>query len=136
MSGKGGMDGGWYFPVDIPLKLAVEAADPGDAVKTFVEWSERHGVGNAFAVGRDMGAAPPRQTEIRFKLPGNSFEDHVSIAMDAFTTFGFPQIPDDAVKVLRESKATEPCCLSVITSSEGKMFALSQFFEFDFEIGF
>jgi hypothetical protein len=34
------MDGGWYFPVDIPLKLAVEAADAGDAVKKFLEWAE------------------------------------------------------------------------------------------------
>ena len=29
MSAKGGMDGGWYFPVDMPLKLAIEAADNG-----------------------------------------------------------------------------------------------------------
>ncbi len=33
MSAKGGMDGGWYFPVDISTKLALDAADPGDAVR-------------------------------------------------------------------------------------------------------
>jgi hypothetical protein len=33
MSQKGGMDGGWFFPVDIPLKFAIEASDAGDAIK-------------------------------------------------------------------------------------------------------
>jgi hypothetical protein len=44
MSGKGGMDGGWYFPVDISLKLAVDAADSGEASKTFGEWADRVGI--------------------------------------------------------------------------------------------
>src|SRR5690349_12256052 len=35
MSAKGGMDGGWYFPVDIPLPLAIEAADAGEAITKF-----------------------------------------------------------------------------------------------------
>ena len=65
MSAKGGMDGGWYFPIDIPLKMAIEAADPGDPSKKVTDWAERHGVEKSFSVGRDMGAAPPRQTEIR-----------------------------------------------------------------------
>lgn len=33
LSAKGGMDGGWFFPVEIALKLAIEAADPGESVK-------------------------------------------------------------------------------------------------------
>eukprot|EP01115_Flamella_aegyptia_P012516 TRINITY_DN62681_c0_g1_i1.p1 TRINITY_DN62681_c0_g1~~TRINITY_DN62681_c0_g1_i1.p1 ORF type:complete len:461 (-),score=166.48 TRINITY_DN62681_c0_g1_i1:165-1547(-) len=119
MSGKGGMDGGWYFPVDIPLRSAIEAADAGDAVKTFIEWSEKHNIGNVYSVGRDMGAAPPRQTEIRFKLPGTNYDEQLNIALDAYSAFGFPAIPDDALRVIRESKSTESCCLSVITSSEG-----------------
>jgi hypothetical protein len=108
-----------YFPVEIPFKLAIEAADPGDAVKTFAEWAEKHNITNAYTVGRDMGAAPPRQTEIRFRVSGNTFEEQVAVSIDAFSTFGFPQIPDDAMKVLKESKTNEPLCLSVITSSEG-----------------
>jgi hypothetical protein len=70
MSGKGGMDGGWFFPVDMPLKLAVEAADSGEAIKKFSDWAETHGVTTVYVVGRDMGAAPPRQTELRIKVPG------------------------------------------------------------------
>jgi hypothetical protein len=66
-----------------------------------------------------MGAAPPRQTEFKFKLPGSSFEEQLNIALDAYTTFGVPTIPEDALKVLKESKPTETLCFSVITSSEG-----------------
>jgi len=119
MSGKGGMDGGWYFPVDIPLKLAIEAADAGEASKIFGEWSEKHKMENAWQVGRDMGAAPPRQTEFKFKIPGATFEDQLAIALDAYTTFNIPTIPIDALRILKEHPPTEQMSLSVITSSEG-----------------
>jgi hypothetical protein len=49
MSAKGGMDGGWFFPVDIPIKLAIQAADPGDAITKFGEWADANGVTLAFA---------------------------------------------------------------------------------------
>ena len=60
MSAKGGMDGGWFFPVDIPLKMAIEAADPGDPSRKVAEWGEKNSVETSFSVGRDMGAAPPQ----------------------------------------------------------------------------
>lgn len=119
MSAKGGMDGGWFFPVEIPTKLGIDAADVGEAIKIFGEWAERHGVHSVYAVGRDMGAAPPRQTEFKFKVPGNTFDEQLSIALDAYTTFNIPAIPDDALKILRDSRPSETLCLSVITSSEG-----------------
>ncbi len=72
MSGKGGMDGGWYFPVEIPLSLALEAADPGEPTVKVKEWGAKHGIDKCFSIGRDMGAAPPRQTEMRVKLPGKN----------------------------------------------------------------
>jgi len=118
MSAKGGMDGGWFFPVDIPLKLAIEASDTGDAVKKFTEWAEKHEINSVFQVGRDMGAAPPRQTEIKLKVPGHDFQEQLKVGLDAFSAFGFPAIPDDALAVLRDSKP-EGLLLSVITSSEG-----------------
>jgi len=122
MSAKGGMDGGWYFPVDIPLKLAIEAADAGEAITKFGQWAESHDAIAAFTVGRDMGAAPPRQTEIRMKLPGADFDAQLRLGLDAFSTFGFPAIPDNALAILRNSKVNvgeNGLCLSVITSSEG-----------------
>jgi len=118
MSGKGGMDGGWFFPVDMPLKLAVEAADSGEAIKKFSDWAETHGVTTVYVVGRDMGAAPPRQTELRIKVPGADSSEQVRIGLDAFSSFGFPPFPDEAARILRESKP-ENLALSVITSSEG-----------------
>lgn len=67
------MDGGWFFPVDMPLRSAIDAADQGDAIKQFGTWAESKAIQQIYTVGRDMGAAPPRQTEMRFKLPRISF---------------------------------------------------------------
>jgi hypothetical protein len=121
MSARGGMDGGWYFPVDIPLKLSIEASDAGDPTRKVSEWAEQNNVTVCFSVGRDMGAAPPRQTEIRLKLPGADFNAQLRVAMDAFFAFGFPTIGEDALSVIRRagSEANGPICLSVITSSDG-----------------
>jgi len=119
MSDRGGMDGGWFFPVEMPYRLAVEAADAGEAIKKFADWAEAHGLAQIYAVGRDMGAAPPRQTELKMKLPGNDFDEQLRLALDAFLTFGFPNIPDNALKILRESRSDATLALSVITSSEG-----------------
>jgi len=118
MSAKGGMDGGWYFPVEIPLKMAIEAADVGEPSKKVSEWAQKHNVINSFSVGRDMGAAPPRQTEIRVHLPGNDFAHQLDVGLDAFDAFGFPPLPENALNILRTSNTTG-LCLSVITSSEG-----------------
>jgi len=123
MSKQGGMDGGWYFPVEIPMRLATEAADQGTAIREFAQWAESHSITTAFAVGRDMGAAPPRQTEIRFKLPGNHPEDQVKVGLNAFATFKFPPIPEAAAAVLSNAKIENShdasVSLSVITSTEG-----------------
>jgi len=121
MSAKGGMDGGWFFPVEIPLDRAIEASDTGDPTRKVSEWARSNGVNLCFSVGRDMGAAPPRQTEIRLKLPGTDFNDQLRLAMDAFFVFGFPAIPDEALTLIRRSssEANGPLCMAVITSSEG-----------------
>ncbi|KAH3756202.1 hypothetical protein Pelo_11981 [Pelomyxa schiedti] len=118
MSGKGGMDGGWYFPVDIATKLAIEAADSGDPTKKVTEWCETHNVAQCYSVGRDMGAAPPRQTEMRMRLPGGDFTAQLTLAIDAFATFGFPPLPEQALSSIRASP-TEGLCLSIITASDG-----------------
>lgn len=119
MSSKGGMDGGWYFPVEIPLKLAVEAADPGDAIKKFSDWAESNGILSVNAVGRDMGAAPPRQTELRLKLPGATAEAQIDLGLQSFTAFDFPPVPEDVQRIIKSAMNYEGCSLSVITSSEG-----------------
>lgn len=54
MSARGGMDGGWYFPVDIPLKLSIEASDAGDPTRKVSEWAEQNNVTICFSVGRGI----------------------------------------------------------------------------------
>jgi len=119
MSAKGGMDGGWFFPEEMPFRRAIQSADKGDAVDRFEKWADTHGITNIYAVGRDMGAAPPRQTELKLKIPGIDFTDQLNIALDAFSAFEFPPIPENALKILRDSRPDGQLTLSVITSAEG-----------------
>uniref|UniRef100_A0A6B2L3C1 Uncharacterized protein n=1 Tax=Arcella intermedia TaxID=1963864 RepID=A0A6B2L3C1_9EUKA len=118
MSTKGGMDGGWVFPVSVPTADALKACDEGLPLTKLTDWTRTHNIEECFTVGRDMGASPPRQTEIRFKIKGDSFEARFHVASQAYKEFGFPAIPDNYVAVLRNWNpvAME---LSVITSSDG-----------------
>jgi len=118
MSAKGGMDGGWYFPVKNSVALALNAGDTADSIDTIQQWATRHGITECHSVGRDMGAAPPRQTEFFFQLPGTDASAQVHVALDAFETFGFPAIPEGAKQVLSGLEQTQ-LCLSVISSSQG-----------------
>eukprot|EP01119_Soliformovum_irregulare_P007017 TRINITY_DN19424_c0_g1_i1.p1 TRINITY_DN19424_c0_g1~~TRINITY_DN19424_c0_g1_i1.p1 ORF type:complete len:472 (-),score=156.82 TRINITY_DN19424_c0_g1_i1:100-1515(-) len=119
MSSKGGMDGGWYFPGDIPLKLAIEAADPCDALTRFNDWCQSQTITTLCAVGRDMGAAPPRQTELKIKLPGADAAEQIRRGLSAFEAFNFPPVPATPLEILNKSHPESGCYLSVITSSEG-----------------
>lgn len=118
MSVKGGMDGGWFFPIDVPIKFALEAADQGDAVDIFTEWAQQHNITQCIAVGRDMGAAPPRQTEIRCMLTGSTFDAQLSVGLSAYEAFGVPIIPEDVQSMIRDHQRPG-LALSIITSSEG-----------------
>jgi len=119
MSGKCGMDGGWFFPVDIELKSAIEAADAGEPTRRVMQWIEKHNVTRCFSVGRDMGAAPPRQTELRFVLPGPDATSQLTVAQDAFASFDFPPIPDNMLALISQMQPSGPYCLSIVTSSDG-----------------
>ena len=118
MSSKDGMDGGWYFPVPMPLALCIEAADAGDPTVKLAEWAQRHGVEQCLSVGRDMGAAPPRQTEFRLALPGATASAQLDVALAAYASFGFPAIPDALLNVFKAGQVPG-LLLSVVTSSDG-----------------
>jgi len=119
MSAKGGMDGGWYFPVDVVVKTAATAADPfGDAIQKFTDWIERKEIKVVNSIGRDMGAAPPRQTEFKFRLPGSVFESQLELALDAFNAFGFPPMETQHLVALRDFRPNG-LILSVVTCAEG-----------------
>eukprot|EP01098_Paradermamoeba_levis_P004105 TRINITY_DN1791_c0_g1_i2.p1 TRINITY_DN1791_c0_g1~~TRINITY_DN1791_c0_g1_i2.p1 ORF type:complete len:178 (-),score=54.84 TRINITY_DN1791_c0_g1_i2:226-759(-) len=100
------------------MKVGLEAADPGDSVNVLKNWIEKHSVDKCYCTGRDMGAAPPRQTEFRLKLPNLDFGGQLRLCEDAFQAFGFPPISPQALDILRNA-APGNLCLSVITSSDG-----------------
>jgi len=127
MSKIGGMDGGWFFSVPISLKIALEACDPdspelaaggNQVVKSVQQWTELNKIEDCIYVGRDMGAAPPRQTELRIRLNQPTVADQLNMAISAFKHFRFPEIPQQITNILRQF--TNPgLILSLITSSEG-----------------
>jgi len=65
-----------------------------------------------------MGAAPPRQTEFRVHLPGNEITNQIKIARDAYSMFGIPEPPPEAISLMTDSGKTG-ICMSIITSAEG-----------------
>jgi len=118
MSTKGGMDGGWVFPVTVGMVDALKACDEGPSLAKLSEWTRVQHIQECVTVGRDMGASPPRQTEIRFPIVADNFEGRLAKAMSAYEEFGFPVLPEMYVSVLREWNPVS-MELSVITSSEG-----------------
>ena len=100
-------------------QLAIEAGDPGEPSRVLTQWCDQNGIRQCFSIGRDMGAAPPRQTEARMLLPGNSFAQQFAVAESAFSTFGFPGLPDDLRTLVTEHAQAGGLMLSVVTSSEG-----------------
>jgi len=118
MSTKGGMDGGWLFPVNVPVADALKACDDGSPLKKLSSWTKNQNITEGITVGRDMGASPPRQTEIRFNIKGDTFDARLNIAATAYHDFGFPVISDSYLAILRKWNP-QSMLLSVVTSSEG-----------------
>jgi mannose/fructose/N-acetylgalactosamine-specific phosphotransferase system component IIB len=118
MSNKGGMDGGWYFPVQVELPTAMEAADVGDSKNKLNDWLQSNGINNVLIVGRDMGAHPPRQTEYKFLIPGNNFEEKLSKVLSVFDYCQSQRIPNDALDIIRE-KPKDEIYMNIVVSSLG-----------------
>jgi len=122
-SAMGGMDGGWVFPAEIPLTLAVEAADStktdSDATQMFASWAASRGILLCTYLSRDMGKSPPQQTEFRMYLPGSDFNSQLAVALDAMSTFQFPGFPDNPISILAGADLAEPMMLSIVTCAKG-----------------
>jgi len=117
MSTLGGMDGGWIFPGEMAIGDGLEACDEGEARSKLENWLKNNGITNGILLARDMGASPPRQTEIRIAL-NFEFAKNFELIVNALKTFSVPEIPSDMQKAIKKwgPKRTE---LSVVTSSEG-----------------
>jgi len=118
MSAKGGMDGGWFFPGQFPLSTCSQAADSGYAVQKITDWAEQCGIEHCGSIGRDMGAAPPRQTEFRFQIQGDTLSKQLDYALAAFTEFSFPPIPEEALDLLRQIQPKK-IQITVVTCASG-----------------
>lgn len=118
MSVHGGIDGGWFFPVNIPLKFALEACDLRESLKVMIKWTEKYKIETCKSVSRDMGATPPRQSELKFEMPGETFEEQLICAIDCQTMCGFPSFSDDIIDIIR-SFPNKGALVSLVSSLEG-----------------
>ena len=120
MSEEGGMDGGWYFPVDTDLNIGKNAGDlqgPANCIGKMVEWATKNGLNMISSLGRDMGATPPRQTDFKYKVVGPS-SAKLNVVKDAIAMFGFPAIPSNVENAINSYTGNE-ITLSIITTTEG-----------------
>ena len=69
-----------------------------------------------------MGAAPPRQTEFRVRLPGSDFDFQLQAGLDAFEMFGFPPFPDEAIRGELERGALLPVPLREGAERQGPLY--------------
>lgn len=120
MSEEGGMDGGWYFPVDTDVNIGKQAGDPdgpSNCLAKMLEWAQKNGLNMISSIGRDMGATPPRQTEFKYKIVGPA-SAKLNIVKDGFTMFGIPALPEKVESALNAYTGNE-IMMSVTTSTEG-----------------
>jgi hypothetical protein len=104
MSSKGGMDGGWVFSIEVPMTNAIAACDEGPSLNEFQDWFKSNGIEQCFSVGRDMGASPPRQTELKMHITGSSFDEKLQKVMKAHKELHFPAISEQYLSILRQWK--------------------------------
>lgn len=51
--------------------------------------------------------------------PSGDWNTQLALALGSFEAFGFPPLPEAALKVVKEHGPSAPICLSIITSEEG-----------------
>lgn len=101
VSEKGGIDGGWCFTFPINLEVAINSVEQGLICEQIKKWGRTNGVQECFYLARDMGAEPPRQTEIRCRLePGGAWEQ----AQLMYDLAGFPYPPNDVINVVKTAE--------------------------------
>lgn len=104
VSELGGIDGGWCFTFPVDIKLALTSVEEGQSVDTLLAWCEKHSVVECYYLARDMGAEPPRQTEVRIQVP-NKNGNQLDVVLDAYDMCGFPHPPEEAIKVLKQAQS-------------------------------
>eukprot|EP01114_Cavostelium_apophysatum_P017922 TRINITY_DN5425_c0_g1_i1.p1 TRINITY_DN5425_c0_g1~~TRINITY_DN5425_c0_g1_i1.p1 ORF type:complete len:716 (+),score=78.59 TRINITY_DN5425_c0_g1_i1:28-2175(+) len=114
-SSKGGINGGWYLPLELPFSQVSLTCDGGKAVKELAKWIDKSKIKTFYSVERDVGKAPAHQTEMRMLLPGADFQKQLKLALDAYEKFGFPRMPDKALAILKQSPTVGQLSLSVTT---------------------
>jgi len=97
-SARDGMDGGWKMITQKSIETAFPFIE-GTPAKKITSWANKYQI-PYLVIARDVGETIPRPFELRFSLPSDNSKQKV---LEAWTDFGFPQIPQNFLELL-ESK--------------------------------
>jgi len=72
---------GWYFPCEVPLEVAMDAAERCDAAQKLMRWAMVQSVPHLNKLGRDMKPhqLSKRNTDFKFTLPGATARDQLIV---------------------------------------------------------
>jgi len=115
-SDKGGLDGGWFFPVEVDIDLALQLEEDSETKKLLLDFLSNNNITKCIFLSRDMGANPPQHTKIRVIVPGDTYEQKMSIVINAFDYFGMQFFPDKALEIMRNK---DDMLMDIVLSSAG-----------------
>jgi hypothetical protein len=95
------LDGGWYFPMTLPLTAALAVAHPTDSAQSLAAWAKSYGVETSTGLGHSMGGGYPR-TEIQLLLPGEAIAAQLEAGLQLFEALDAPALPSIAIAALEE----------------------------------
>ncbi len=111
------LDGGWYFPLQLPLTPALKVAEASRDKVTLQKWAQKHAVAHCAQLKRSMGAGYP-YTEIQFILPGNSLSQKLDNGLALFKRLEAPSFSEITLSTILDSEKEE-LMASVWLASEG-----------------
>lgn len=102
VSEKGGIDGGWCFTFPIGLDIAIDSVETGPVCEQIKTWGKKNDISECFYLARDMGAEPPRQTEIRCHV-GSS--QGWGVVRQLYDLAGFPYPSQAAIDAIESANS-------------------------------
>jgi hypothetical protein len=86
---EGGLDGGWFLPVQLRLAKALNFAPDTPVRRALADWARRSGVDTCAQLRRSVDA-DTQLTELTLPLPGANPEQELALAKAGFAAVGAP----------------------------------------------
>jgi len=99
------------------FKSVIDFADPAECNVQVKQWAETYNITKCVYVSRDIGVAPPRQSEYMIKVPGETYEEQLNCCLDGVKSF-LPSnyLPTSVTNVLEKFKPVGLLFFVTVTS--------------------